>query len=209
MGFVVVAGLVGMTSALLAAQGIVPIQGPGQAATSVSSTAAEQVIPLRVDVVFTRSLAAKKISSIPYTLVVSALPMAPELLNRPQVWPQGQNTSLRLGADVYTGRSVSNTNDGKTSSTPEYRYIGTDIDCRADHRGAGVYRLYLNLSDNTLATSAAGPGELGNSVGAAVRRFVASNVITVRDGQSSQFAVGTDPLSGETVRVDVTATAIK
>ncbi|MEO8483346.1 MAG: hypothetical protein ABI634_14125 [Acidobacteriota bacterium] len=180
-------------------------------AASVAALAAQapsipqEAIPLKVEVVLSRSQGTKKISSLPYTLVVPALPYR----DNPVVQPQGQSTSLRLGVDVFTGRTlILTTNDGKTSSTPEYQYIGTNIDCRADFRTAGVYRVYMNLTDAALSAATSGEGAV-TSVPAGVRRFSASNTLTVRDGQPSQFTVGTDPLTGETIRVEVTATAIK
>jgi hypothetical protein len=179
--------------------------------TSGGQSAASDVIPLKVDVVFSHLQGTKKVSSMPYTLTVSAIPMSPQAMNNPGSSPSGQTTSLRLGVDVYTGRTTGSASDGKTSSMPEYQYIGTNIDCRADYRTAGAYRLYLNVSDTSLVTPAAGQGDtsLVASVGAGVRRFLATNVLSIRDGQSSQFTVGTDPVSGETIRVDVTVSALK
>jgi hypothetical protein len=173
------------------------------------ATALVESVPLRVEVVLSRSQGAKKISSLPYTLIVGAIPMSTAPAN-PALMPQGQPTYLRLGVDVYTGRSVASTGDGGKTS-PEYQYVGTNIDCRADYRTAGTYRLYLNLNDTTLVPPSTGSGgsELVASVGAGVRRFNASNTLTVRDGQVTPFTIGTDPLTGETIRVDVTATAIK
>jgi len=47
------------------------------------------------------------------------------------------------------------------------------------------------------------------SVAAGVRRFSASNTLSVRDTQTVQFSADTDPISGETIRVDVTVNAMK
>jgi hypothetical protein len=41
------------------------------------------------------------------------------------------------------------------------------------------------------------------------RSFRSSNVVVLKDGQSTEFAAATDKISGEVVKVDVTLTVVK
>jgi hypothetical protein len=182
--------------------------GPSVRAQQAAPAAAVVMpsVQLKIDVVISRSQGARKISSLPYSLVVPATPAA-EGPKNVFLYPQGQTTQLRVGVDAYTGRTYGSSTDGKTSLNPEYQYIGTSIDCRADIRG-GAYGVYINLSDSAILTPA--PGDSGlSSVQTGIRRFSASNLLIIKDGQSAQLSSGTDPISGDTIRVDVTATAIK
>ncbi len=200
--------LVAGSDAVTAQDIVTVLSGAGQGGPAASAAGAVEAIALKVEIVLTRSQGARKISSLPYTLVIPAVPVSSAIRDNPVIQPQGQSASLRLGVDVNTGRTLTSTNDGKTSSTAEYQYIGTNIDCRADYRSPGTYRVYVNLTDTSL--SAGLPGDVTTkSVPAGIRRFSASNTLSVRDGQPAQFMTGTDPLTGETIRVDVTATAIK
>lgn len=191
-------------AAVMALSAVVPHARAQQAAPS--TVVATPSVQLKIDVVISRSQGTRKISSLPYSLIVPAVPVG-DMPKSGLVYPQGQSTQLRVGVDAYTGRTYGSSTDGKTSLNPEYQYIGTSIDCRADVRG-GAYGVYINLSDSAILTPA--PGDSGlSSVQAGIRRFSASNLLLIKDGQTAQLSSGTDPISGDTIRVDVTATAIK
>jgi hypothetical protein len=173
-----------------------------------AAPAPRNAIALKVEVTLSRYQGSKKISSMPYQLIVDALWNAnPNVSGQ----PAGMSASLRMGVNVWTGRTAMRVDGSTPVSNPEYSYIGTDIDCRADYSENG-YRVWLNVSDSSLmppATGDATPPAMGIIQNSAVRRFVVSDLLRVRDGVPMQFSVGTDPISGDTVRAEVIVTAMK
>jgi hypothetical protein len=154
----------------------------------------------KVDVVFSRFQGTKRISTMPYSLVVNS--SQPERPN---------STNLRVGVDAPTGRTISSTQNGVTTTAPEYKYVGTNIDCRITDRNAPTYEVHLNLQDYSLASQVNGDTSTSapTRFDLAIRNFGVSNTLTMRDGQTVEFSVGTDPVTGETIRASVTIAALK
>jgi hypothetical protein len=180
-----------------------------QPAAATASRAAQATPPpdlptLKVDIVFSRYQGTRRTSSMPYSLLVNA---ASDVNRAP-------TSTLRVGIDAPTGRSTTTVQNGVATPSPEYKYIGTDIDCRAEYRNAPTFRIWLNLQDYSFASNPT-VGETGATTpvtprfDTAIRRFAVSNTLTVRDGQTVQFSMGTDPITGETIRAEVTVTALK
>jgi hypothetical protein len=152
----------------------------------------------KVDVVFSRFQGTKRISTMPYALVVASSPA------------RAQSTNLRVGVDAPTGRTESTTQNGVTTTSPEYRYVGTNIDCWIVDRTAPTYEVHLNLQDYSLASQANADTSTSSArFDLAIRNFSVSNTLGMRDGQTVEFSVGTDPVTGETIRASVTITALK
>jgi hypothetical protein len=154
----------------------------------------------KVDVAFSRFQGTKRISTMPYSLVVNS-----SQPNNPN------STNLRVGVDAPTGRTISSTQNGVTTTAPEYKYVGTNIDCWITDRNTPTYEVHLNLQDYSLASQANGDTSTSASTrfDLAIRRFGVSNTLTMRDGQTIEFSVGTDPVTGETIRASVTIAALK
>jgi hypothetical protein len=147
-------------------------------------------VPLRVQVVVTKLLGEKTLSSVPYSLSVVT---------------DDVRTSLRMGMDVPI----------LMPGTESYamRPIGTNIDCQAGVRPNGQYRLALTVSDSAIVAPNAPESSpaIPNS-GApyqTMRNFTSSFALLLRDGQTAQHTAATDPVSGETVRIDVTLNVLK
>jgi hypothetical protein len=154
----------------------------------------------KVDVVFSRFQGTKRISTMPYSLVVnSSQPGHPN------------STNLRVGVDAPTGRAISSTQNGVTTTSPEYKYVGTNIDCWITDRNTPTYEVHLNLQDYSLASQANGDTSTSapTRFDLAIRNFGVSNTLTMRDGQTVEFSVGTDPVTGETIRASVTIAVLK
>jgi hypothetical protein len=104
---------------------------------------------------------------------------------------QGRPTSLRLGSQVPIPAA------GKY----DYHNVGTSIDCGdfivlAD----GRYRLSLTIDDSSLVNENTPP---------VIRSYRISNSLILRNGETSTFNVATDKVSGDTIRAQVTVTALK
>lgn len=171
-----------------------------------SQPAPRPPVPLKVDVVLSRWQADKKISNLPFTLWPVSAP-------RPNV------VSLRVGVDVPVGTATvtrgsatpnQTSSTSTTSSNIEYRNIGTSIDCTAYPTDSTGFNIDLRISDSSIFSDPNTPaGTIRISDHAAFRTFNVSNTMTVRDGQTVQFASATDKLTGETLKIDVTVNVVK
>ena len=153
--------------------------------------------PLRVQVVFSEYDAEKKVSSSPYTLLVNAD-------------DKGPLASVRMGLRVPVESSSS-------SAAKQFQYmdIGTNMDGRAEKADGGRFLLKLNVEKSSLYTQGEGQkaatsgGNEISSVQPVVQQFRSQVNLLIRDGQTIQSTVATDPVTGHTLRVDVTLNALK
>jgi hypothetical protein len=135
-------------------------------------------VMVRVHLVITRFEGEKKIASLPYTFLVTA----------------GARISLRMGADTPIG------------VPPQYRNIGTSIDCHAAELPDGRYRLDLGIQNSSaLRGASAGAADTAPIFGS----FTMGLNPVLRDGQSIQTVASTDPVTGEVVKIDVTLNVVR
>ena len=142
------------------------------------------VTPLRVQVVFTEFDSDKKVSSLPYTFTVNA--------DERRVRP---NSQVRNGAriPVITGKD-------------QYTYldVGTNIDCSALQQDDGRFKLSMTMERSSIS-----PDSNPASNSPIVRQFRAEINPVLRDGQTMESIVATDPLGGHVYHVSVTLNVIK
>jgi len=175
------------------------------------------VTPLKVDVVIARLQGEKKVASLPFAIVLTTTSNGSTAYQSVKVGvdvPVGSTT-------VTTGRSNPTGSQGQGSTTTsestakvEYRWVGTQIDCRASAGSSpsdeGRFWINVSVADSSLYSSDADP-KAGLKVAdpMAFRSFNMNNSMLMRDGQTLQFATATDKVTGETIRVDVTLTVVK
>lgn len=157
------------------------------------------VTPLRVQVIFAEYDGEKKISSLPYTLLVNSDDKGPQ-------------AAVRMGLRVPVVVS-----GGSSSANKQFQYmdVGTNLDGRADRMEDGRFNLRLNVEKSslytpattekpdTLAGSEIPPGE------PIVQQFRSQVNLLIRDGQTIQSTVASDPVTGHVLKVDVTLNVIK
>ena len=154
-------------------------------------------LPLKMHVVFTEFDGEKKVGAQPYTFLVNA-------------GEQGR-TQLRMGVrvPVYVG--------GKESQAQiQYMDVGTNLDCRAFSAESGQFRIEMTLTRSSVY-SVSGAGEKSAEPGSdlhfssqpLVRNFTTSFNLLLRDGQTTQSTMATDPATGRVLKVDVTLTVVK
>jgi hypothetical protein len=146
--------------------------------------------PLKVQIVFTEFDGDKKISSMPYTFTV----ISDEKMGG------NYSTSLR------TGIRVPIETDGKDQKTT-YMDIGSNIDCGIKAEDDGRYHVYLIFDRSTLYPNKSSEGErlVAEPNGLPlVRQFRTSENLILKDSQTSENLLSTDPLNGHTLRVSVT-----
>ena len=150
---------------------------------------------LKVQVVFTEYEGDKKLKSLPYSFLVTT--------HTRDTWPEAK---IRVGSrvPVYTG--------GEHGSMT-YMDVGTNIDCRAEAVAEGQYRIYLNLErswveGDVLVTveKAAPPQAFREPV---VRQYRTELSPILKDGQSVETSLATDPLSGKIVKIEVSVSLAK
>jgi hypothetical protein len=155
---------------------------------------AAALVPLKVHLVISRTSVDKKvISTLPYTLWVTA--------------NDKRMTSVRMGVEAPVPTTVI-TKEGVESQQYTYRSVGTNIDCQATEQAGGLFNLEIKLNDSSLGVDAKQPGQPLKAV-PAFRNFTSNFSILLKDGQTAQYASATDPVSGETLKVDVTVNVLK
>jgi hypothetical protein len=146
--------------------------------------------PIKVQIVFTEFDGDKKVSSMPYAFTV----ISDEKVGG------NYSTSLR------TGIRVPIETDGKDQKTT-YMDVGSNIDCGIRTEDDGRFHLYLIFDRSALYPNKSAEGErlVANPGGLpVVRQFRTSENMILKDGQTSENLLSTDPLNGHTLRVSVT-----
>lgn len=162
-------------------------------------------VPLNVQVVFSDYEGEKKVASIPYALSVMAND------------PTRRDSQLRMGVRVPI-----QTMSKEGQAQVVYMDVGVNIDCSAVSTEDGRFRLTLGVERSSIyATSGSEPppppGGVADGAGRAarlsgqptVRQFRAQFITLIRDGQTVQNTMATDPVSGRVLKVDVTLTVAK
>ena len=187
---IVTAALVLLTTVAVAAQ-------DSQPASAQSKPPSPAQVSLKVSLVFSRYQGEKKISTVPHTLWVTT----------------GERTSLRLGTQIPVVSTVFGKEGEKPSSSYNYRDVGTNIDCIANLAPDGGYRLQITITDSSVYypdQSDAAIKPLTVSTGApAFRNFNSTFTIVLKDGQTGQSTSVTDPVSGQSIKVDATVNVQK
>ncbi len=165
---------------------------------SAKPAATEKAItPLRVQVVFTEFDGDKKIGSLPYTFLVNAD-------------DRGSPAAVRMTFHVPV----------ETSSNAGEKHVGqypltTNLDGRAEKTDDGRFLLRLSLEKSSIYLAGANqkPSSLGgNEVSAnepIQQEFRTQVNLLIRDGQTMQSTVATDPVTGHVLKVDVTLNVVK
>lgn len=190
----------------LVAAAALPAQAQQTAVTQVETTqratSTPAQVPLRVQLVVSRYVGEKKVSSVPFTLAVVA--------------NDNQKTSMRMGVEVPVPTTVFKGGSGPNANllpqtSYNYRSVGTNIDCLARTLEGGLVKLDMAVSDTSVFVPEKEGSATPNPVPGvpAFRSFTSTFNLLLRDGQTAQHTAATDPVSGEVLRVDVTVTVLK
>jgi hypothetical protein len=154
-------------------------------------------VPLKIQLVISRTAGEKKVSSLPYTLWVTA---------------NGRGeTNLRMGVQVPVPQRLVKEGEPAVQSY-SYRDVGTNIDCTAVTAADGWFNVTITLNDSAIqfdAGEAARPGAGTLSGLPSFRNFTSRFSILLKDGQTAEYTSATDPVSGEVLKVDVTLNVLK
>ena len=199
-------GLIAMM--FVAATATAPVHAVPQAAAQT----VKPVIPLRVVVTMSRFQGEKKTASVPFEFIVNANELS-------QPMPQStfvdmtrvlRTAQVRIGVNVPAGVETTTSQAGVATSRPTYRYVGTNIDCSAETLDDGRFRIYISIEDSSVFTAdPSAPAALRIGEPTAFRSLSTSGRLTAKDGQTVLLTTAADRLSGDVVKVEVTATVLK
>ena len=149
--------------------------------------------PLRVQVLIAEYDGEKKISSLPYTLLVNA------------EGTRGQKASIRMGLRVPIATSA---------SQYQYQDVGTNLDAWAGKVEDGRFTLHLGVErSSTYSSSAKQPASTGGNEVLAnqpvIQQFRTELDVLIRDGQTIQTTLATDPVSGRVTKVELAVSVVK
>jgi hypothetical protein len=153
------------------------------AKTKAAADGASKAIPLRLNLVLTRSQGEKKVSSRPYVLTAG-------------VDEAVSSASLFAGSQVPLRTSTAN------GPTVVYKDVGVKVNAAVRSAGEGRFRLSIKFDDTSVVADAKGADEV-------LRAFAGEALVFLRDGETASFASATDPATGETVKAEVTLTLFK
>ena len=152
--------------------------------------AAPALVPLKVQVTISTYQGDKKVTSLPYSLVVNAN-------------DKGRPTSVDNGVQILIPMV---TQDGKTTG-PVYKDVGTSIRCSATSVDGGGFKLEMDVSDASVYGDSKIPSD--GMHGPWIQSFRSTQTLLMRDGQTTEYTTATDRVTGNVTKVDVTLTVVK
>ncbi len=165
------------------------------ALTGVNAQEARKPVAIKIQLVLSRYQGEKKLSSVPYMLVLTA----------------GTEAGSRGNASVRMGVKIPVSSGGGPTATYSYQDVGTNIDCNAWEGSDAIFHVGLTVSDSSIYfQSAEQQNRLpGNSSIPAFRSFTSQFQILLRDNQTAQYTSATDQVSGEVLKIDATLNVLK
>ena len=199
-----------LVSAVIATTAIVVAASSAVAQEDASGPAkVGNLVPLKVVIVMSRYQGEKKVSSLPYTLLVNANDVVSGFAGA--IDPHGI-------ARLRTGASVPIPSLAAPKETPlqgpmgpvQYKSIGTNIDCSARSTDDGRFRLDISIED----TSVYSEGQTAEGVPKfndipSFRTFQTSSALILKDGQTTEFTAAADRITGDITKVAVTIAVVK
>lgn len=165
-----------LVGTLVLAQGAVKAQGRPDAGTNTAPAT------LKVTVVLSRSNGEKKISNLPFVLLVTA---------------DERPTTVQMSSSI----PIPTVSEGKSGYS--YQQIGTNMSASAKAMDGGQYVVNLTVTDSQMLTDANTPAP------GRVQNFTSSPRLVLHDGSTIQYAAATDKMTGDVVKVDVVLNVIK
>jgi len=160
----------------------------------------KEITPLRILVLFTEFDGEKKISSLPYTFLVNAD-------------ERGGRAFLRMGLRVPVATGSASGSGAPAQS--QYVDMGTNLDGKAEKATDGRFELHLGVERSSAYSPASAEkpasvaGKEVTNVQPVIQLFRANLDLLIRDGQTIQSTVSTDPVTGHVLKVDVTLNVLK
>jgi len=171
-------------AALLALVCLIPLgtlRAWERAPAAAPDTTTRGVVPLRVEITFARTEAARKTDNRSYVLWVNT---------------EDGPATLKTGVEVPVAvTSFTPPESAKPSTSYQYRNVGVNLKCTATAVGDGRYKVDLEFEQSSSPEGPRGPTDLPTfrTAGGHFR-------LVLRDGQSGEADIATNP-AGEGLRL--------
>ncbi len=152
-------------------------------------------VPLSVEVTISRYQGDESVSSRPYVLAVTA-----------GVGQSGLELNDRVPVPV--GQATTGPDGVPRPVSFNYETLSTQISCFARTRGDGRFEVSVQVHESSVGGDRTTADASLMSYPAVFRSFDSDNTLVLRDGQTRQYVAAADPVSGATIRVDVTLTVL-
>jgi hypothetical protein len=153
-------------------------------------------IPVKVQILVSEYDGEKKISSMPYSFISIT----------------DEKTDGHYNTTLRTGVRIPIEIDGKDQKTT-YFDMGSNIDCGIRTTDDDRYRVYLVFERSTLYPGGGAQDEKvqtsRTNAQPLIRQFKTSVNMILKDGQTLESVVSTDPLNGHTLRMSVAINVMK
>lgn len=179
--------------------GVLPRVAAAQTITPNSKYVADPGLNLKITVTISRWEGEKKVGSSPYVLMV-----VPSWGERAERGIDGESTSLQMGGEYPLPTPTIQSGDGKPTTGLTYKTLGTNIRIAARPADEGKYNLVVSVNDSQVDKA-----KTPNQPAPSFQTFRAENRLTMRDGQTMQYTVATDAVTGQIVKLDVTMNIVK
>jgi hypothetical protein len=91
-----------------------------------------------------------------------------------------------------------------------FKSVGNSVACAAEALGDGRFKLKCGFEQSAVYENGAPPpSPASTAVPPVLLTFSSDATLFLRDGQTAQLVVATDPLNGDVLKVDVTLTVVK
>lgn len=171
------------------------------------SEPARLLVPYKLDVVFKEYKGAKELSSLPYTVSGIATDQSTAMSH----FRMGLNIPIVTGSFGIPSKGNSPSANDLTNVQYTYKNVGTNIDYRGKALEGGLFEVDLVADRSSLFPTEPDQPTLG---GIAPRQpmfgsFSTSLEMVMRNSQTIESTVATDPIRGRVIKVDVTLHVVK
>ena len=180
--------IAGAVAALVMSSAFVPARA--QQITPNSTPVPNPGIVLKVTVNISRWEGDKKVGNSPYVLLV-----IPSYGERAARLGDGERTLLQMGSEYPLPPGA----DSKIN----YKTLGTNITAAGHPVENGKYSLTVNVQDTQVDRPKPNTGL------PSFQNFRSDNRLIMADGQTMQYTVATDAITGQIVKLDVTMNVLK
>jgi hypothetical protein len=170
---------------------MLPAAASAQRMSASGKVTPDPGITLKVTVNISRWEGDKKVGNSPFVLLV-----VPSWGERAENYLDGDSTSIQIGGEYPTPPGP--------NGTVTYKSLGTNIRASAKPADEGRYNLFVSVQDTHLDKPQGSNQVLPN-----FQSFRSDNRLTMRDGQTIQYTVATDAISGQVIKLDVTMNVLK
>jgi hypothetical protein len=153
------------------------------------------LIPVKLQLVFEKYQGAKRVSSEPYTLSVTANDKNP---NNPN---NGRPGKIRMGIDVPM--RAERAGDRDVPGNVVYRSIGNSADCVVASLDEVRFKIDCNFEQSSISRDPQ-RSQADALAPPMLRTFRSETAVILRDKESAQYVAATDPVSGEELKVGIT-----